>query len=103
MKSGIHPNYSQNTVVSCACGNSFTIGSTVKSVFVEVCSVCHPFWTGAEKFVDTEGRVDKFVRKVSSGDKARKEKIQKLKEKIEHEKKKEDQPKSLKDMLKSMQ
>lgn len=103
MKSNIHPAYNQATNVTCACGNTFTIGSTAKSIFVEVCSKCHPFWTGAEKFVDTEGRVDKFVRKMTTGDKAREERIKKVKERLEKDKTREERPKSLKDMLKSLQ
>jgi large subunit ribosomal protein L31 len=62
MKSGIHPPYYQATVV-CACGNTFVTGSTKKMIRVEICSRCHPFFTGQRKFVDAEGRVQKFARK----------------------------------------
>lgn len=62
MKTGIHPPYYQ-TVVTCACGNTFTTGSTKKSLRVEICSNCHPFYTGRQRLVDTEGRVQKFVKK----------------------------------------
>ncbi len=59
MQTQIHPKWQQASV-TCACGNVFTVGSTVPSITVEVCSVCHPFYTGTMKYVDTAGRVDKF-------------------------------------------
>ncbi|HCJ56002.1 MULTISPECIES: 50S ribosomal protein L31 [Lutispora] len=62
MKEGIHPNYSE-AVVRCACGETFTTGSVKKEIKVEICSKCHPFFTGKQKFVDTGGRVDRFKRK----------------------------------------
>jgi len=64
MKEGIHPNYSEVNVV-CSCGNQFTTRSTLgkPELHVEVCSACHPFYTGKQKIVDTGGRVDKFRRK----------------------------------------
>ena len=62
MKSEIHPNY-QLATVSCACGNVFQTRSTVKEMHVNTCSACHPFFTGQAKFIDTEGRVDRFLRK----------------------------------------
>ena len=60
MKDGIHPTYNEKVSVTCSCGNSFVTGSTEKSIDVEVCSNCHPFYTGKQKLVDTAGRVDKF-------------------------------------------
>ncbi len=66
MKSGIHPEY-QDTQVSCSCGNTFTTRSTLgKPLHVEVCSACHPFYTGKQKIVDTAGRVEKFRQKYAS-------------------------------------
>ena len=62
MKEGIHPKYGK-AVVKCACGETFTTGSTKKELRVEICSKCHPFFTGKQKFVDTAGRVEKFKRK----------------------------------------
>ncbi len=62
MKQGIHPQYHEARV-TCACGESFVTGSTKKSIRVEICSKCHPFYTGQRKFVDAEGRVQKFARK----------------------------------------
>lgn len=62
MKQGIHPNY--NLVkVTCACGNEFESGSVKQALRVEICSNCHPFFTGKQKFVDAGGRVDRFKRK----------------------------------------
>ena len=61
-KEGIHPNY-QQTTIRCACGAVIETGSTKKDITVEICSKCHPFYTGKQKLVDTSGRVDKFNRK----------------------------------------
>ncbi len=62
MKEKIHPKY-YNAKVRCACGNEFEIGSTQKEIKVEICSKCHPFFTGKQKLVDTAGRVEKFYRR----------------------------------------
>ncbi|MHB8062763.1 MAG: 50S ribosomal protein L31, partial [Ruminiclostridium sp.] len=69
MKEAIHPDYSE-AVVKCACGETFTTGSTKKSLHVEICSKCHPFFTGRQKLVDTGGRVDKFKKKYGIVDNA---------------------------------
>jgi len=60
MKKDIHPKYYEKTKASCACGNTFTVGSTVPEIKVEICSKCHPFYTGREQLIDTAGRVEKF-------------------------------------------
>lgn len=60
MKANIHPKWYPDAKVACACGNTFTVGATVGEIQVEVCSNCHPFYTGQMKFVDTAGRVDAF-------------------------------------------
>ena len=60
MKKDTHPEFHDDSEVKCACGASFPIGSTKKDVSVEICSKCHPFYTGNEKVVDTAGRVEKF-------------------------------------------
>jgi large subunit ribosomal protein L31 len=62
MKEGIHPDYAE-AVVKCACGETFTTGSTKKTLHVEICSKCHPFFTGRQKLIDTGGRVDRFKKK----------------------------------------
>ena len=64
MKTDIHPQYHTNTKVVCACGNKFVTGSTLDNIQVEVCSNCHPFYTGKQKLVDTAKRVDKFQARV---------------------------------------
>ncbi len=84
----------EDAKITCACGNTFTTGSTKKDIHVEICSNCHPFFTGQEKFVDTEGRVERFQRLQE----AKKE----AKPKKEVDTKKDDQPKSLKEMLMSL-
>jgi large subunit ribosomal protein L31 len=65
MKEKIHPEY-KDSKASCACGNSFQTRSTVGDIQVDICSKCHPFYTGKQKFVDTAGRVEKFQRKFGS-------------------------------------
>lgn len=62
MKAKIHPNYTEATV-KCACGETFVTGSTMKDIKVEICSKCHPFYTGKQKLIDTGGRVDKFNKR----------------------------------------
>lgn len=62
MKKDIHPKYHECTV-TCGCGNTFVTGSTKEKITVEICSGCHPFFTGTQKFVDTAGRVEKFQKK----------------------------------------
>ncbi len=68
MKAGIHPDYKESTV-SCACGNTFKTRSTAGDIKVEVCSSCHPYFTGIQKFVDTDGRVEKFKKRQSKAKK----------------------------------
>jgi large subunit ribosomal protein L31 len=62
MKEGIHPNY-ELTTITCACGNVIETRSTAKDIKVEICSACHPFFTGKQKLVDTAGRIERFRRK----------------------------------------
>ena len=69
MKAKIHPEWHEDTKVTCACGNTFTTGSTRTEIQVEVCSACHPFYTGQMKYVDTAGRVDAFKAKQSKAKK----------------------------------
>jgi len=63
MKAKIHPKYYHDAVVTCSCGNTFTIGSTKKALKVELCSKCHPFFTGEHRMVDTAGRVERFKQR----------------------------------------
>lgn len=67
MKTDTHPAYVEAAKVTCACGNSFVVGSTQKALDIEICSACHPFYTGNEKVLDAAGRVEKFkVRKAAA-------------------------------------
>ena len=63
MKDKIHPKYYEDASVVCSCGNTFTVGSTKKTMKVELCSVCHPFYTGERRMVDTAGRVERFKQR----------------------------------------
>ncbi len=73
MKADIHPKYHINTKATCACGAVFLVGSTLPEISVEICSNCHPFYTGNEKVLDTAGRVDRFKKRaVASAAKAKK-------------------------------
>jgi large subunit ribosomal protein L31 len=62
MKKGIHPEY-EDTEITCACGNKIEVGSTKKDIRVEICSNCHPFFTGKQKLIDTAGRIERFRKK----------------------------------------
>jgi large subunit ribosomal protein L31 len=68
MKQGIHPEYSKTTV-TCACGESFETGSTKKEIRVEICSKCHPFFTGKQRIVDSGGQVEKFQKRLKKSGK----------------------------------
>jgi len=71
MKKDIHPKYYPQAKVICACGNSFTAGSTLPELKVEICSACHPFYTGKQKLLDSARRVEKFRAKVEAKTKAK--------------------------------
>lgn len=73
MKAKIHPTYHAKTKVKCACGATHELGSTVESYSVDVCSQCHPFYTGKQKLVDTAGRVDKFKQRMEVAEKRKAE------------------------------
>ncbi len=66
MKKGIHPKYNNKSEVTCACGAVFAVGSIMDKINVEICSQCHPFYTGNEKVLDTAGRVDRFKKRASA-------------------------------------
>ena len=65
MKEKIHPKYNKKAKITCACGNTFEVGSTVDEMRVEICSACHPLYTGKSKVIDTAGRIDKFKERVA--------------------------------------
>lgn len=76
MKVNIHPVYYKDARITCVCGNSFTAGSTLPEIKVDICSKCHPFFTGQQKFVDTQGQVEKFgkimeIAKVKKAERAK--------------------------------
>ena len=89
----IHPKWYPKAKVTCACGHSFTTGSTKPEIQVEICAACHPFFTGEMRYVDTQGRVEKFQAK----QKAAQERDWKKKDKEKSEK--EERPRTLKEML----
>lgn len=91
MKADIHPQYHTDAVITCACGNQIVTGSTKRALEVMVCSNCHPFYTGAQTFVDTQGRIEQFRAKQKSATAGpRKAKVNKTTQL---------EPKSLKEML----
>lgn len=95
MKQAIHPQYFENAQVVCVCGHKWTTGSTQELIRVELCSNCHPFYTGEQKFVDTASRIQKFQTRTET---AKKYQVVN-KEKKEQEKKKAESPKTLREML----
>lgn len=99
MQTNIHPNWFPEAKVSCACGETFTTGSTLPEIRVEICSSCHPLYTGTQKFVDTLGQVERFVKKEAES-KVKRAIVEKIKiaraSKVEEAKK--EKP-SLKDLL----
>jgi len=64
MKKDTHPSYHTKAKIACACGNTFEVGSTKESIEIEICSACHPFYTGGSKIIDTAGRVEKFKERL---------------------------------------
>lgn len=68
MKSGIHPKWNHQATVTCACGNTFQTGSAQDEIRVDICYACHPFYTGSMKFLDTQGRVDRFMKMRAAAD-----------------------------------
>jgi large subunit ribosomal protein L31 len=96
MKKTIHPQYYNEAKVTCACGNTFTTGSTKPVISVEVCFKCHPFYTGEQRFIDTQGRIDVFSKKQQLAQEYKKKILSKKQKKVEKEEKK---PKTLKELL----
>lgn len=95
MKANIHPQYYSQAQVTCACGNTFTVGSTKPTIHVDLCYKCHPFYTGVQKFADTEGNIQKFQKKQAVA--AKKQAV--VKAKKEEKTKEEFHPKTLREML----
>lgn len=95
MKANTHPTYFTNAQVICACGNVMTVGSTQQTIHVELCSNCHPFYTGAQKFVDSANRIEKFRAKKDIAEKYKATVVKKKEEQV----KKSSGPKTLSEML----
>lgn len=95
MKANIHPQYFPQAQVICACGNTFTVGSTKDVLHVELCYNCHPFYTGQQKFVDTVGKIEKFQAKQKVA--AAKQAV--VKQKKVKEQEEDNRPKTLREML----
>ncbi len=96
MKADIHPKYFPNAKVRCACGAVFTVGATKPEIGVEVCSQCHPFFTGKDKLIDVAGRVEKFQAKVVKSKELKSSKSQTKKQKNQARQKKTQEKKSKK-------
>jgi large subunit ribosomal protein L31 len=99
MKSGIHPQWYNDAKVSCACGNTFTVGAAKPEIRVDICAKCHPFFTGEMKFVDTLGRVERFQQKQQHAKAQAKTLAEKKKKKQDQQVAAEHRPRSLKEML----
>ncbi|HUW21711.1 MAG TPA: 50S ribosomal protein L31 [Candidatus Bathyarchaeia archaeon] len=102
MKKDIHPKYHPNAKVTCACGAQFTTGSTKPEIQVDICCACHPFFTGEMKFVDTLGRVDRFLTQRQKAQKSIfvKKKVRRQQKRKTEEKVGDEKSKTLKEMLK---
>lgn len=96
MKTGIHPTWYPNAKITCACGHTFEAGSTREEIRVEICSACHPFFTGQQKYVDPLGRVERFQQKTQAA-KAR-TLVKKSDKKKNRQEEEENKPKTLREM-----
>ena len=94
MKKGIHPKYYPDSKVTCSCGNTFTVGSTKETIRTDICSACHPFFTGEQRLVDTAGQVERFIRRLEKSEELRAEELTRLEtegEEVEVEEKVEEE------------
>lgn len=78
MKTDLHPKYNKNITVTCSCGSQFLVGSTMPEIKTEICSGCHPFYTGKQKLIDSAGRVDKFMERVKKAQKMQEKMVKKV-------------------------
>jgi len=99
MKKNTHPKWHSDCAVTCICGNAFTTGSTLQSMQIDICNKCHPFFTGEMKFVDRQGRVDKFLKKMTVAQKKKQDSDSKKAKKGGNTKKKNIDAKSYKQIL----
>ena len=95
MKANIHPQYFEQAQIVCVCGNKFTTGSTRETIHVELCSNCHPFYTGEQRFADTASRIQKYKTRMTLAEQYKK----KVVKKAEDKKAKDEAPKTLREML----
>lgn len=98
MKASIHPTWYEDATVTCACGNTFTVGAAKPDIRLDICSKCHPFFTGEMKFVDTMGRVERFQKKQAAAKITASKLADRKKKKAEHQEQLRN-PKSLREML----
>ena len=89
MKKGIHPKYYPDAKVTCSCGNTFTVGSTKEAIRTDICSACHPFFTGEQRLVDTAGQVERFIRRLEKSEGIRADELARLEPEGAEEKAKE--------------
>ncbi len=99
MKKDIHPTWYPDAKITCACGQEYHVGSTVAEIRVEICSHCHPLFTGQEKLIDTEKRVERFERRRQEALKVSSDRARVEKEKKERIKRVEERPRTLKEIL----
>ncbi len=92
MKKGIHPKYYPDAKVTCSCGNTFTVGSTKETIRTDICSACHPFFTGEQRLVDTAGQVERFIRRLEKSEDIRAEELARLETEETAEKAEEEAP-----------
>lgn len=102
MKTGIHPQWYHDAVVTCGCGNTFVTGSTMQTLQVDICSKCHPFFTGEVRFVDRQGRVDRFMQKMQAAQAQQGKKVKKN-AKGKQEAVSTEEPKSYQEILRAQQ
>lgn len=95
MKANIHPQFFMTTVTCASCGKQYVLGSTQQSIHIELCSNCHPFYTGEERFVDTASKIDKFNKALELAKKIKAQMKEKKEEKLRHD----NAPKTLAEML----
>lgn len=94
MKANTHPQFFEEAQVVCACGNRFTVGSTVETIHIELCNKCHPFYTGEQRFVDTASLIQKYQKKQEQAQQYKAQRVEKA-----EKKKRDNSPKTLREML----
>ncbi|OGE25729.1 50S ribosomal protein L31 [Candidatus Daviesbacteria bacterium RIFCSPLOWO2_02_FULL_40_8] len=99
MKQVIHPTWYPDAKISCVCGNNFSAGSTLPEIRVEICALCHPFYTGTQKLVDTQGQVDRFVKAQERAAKIKVERVKIVEARAAKVQKTNSDKPSLKDLL----